>query len=66
MSLLTYNFESELLNNNHQVTIILPDKPRSVKAEDFYRSGKKYRVLWLLHSTFGDATDWVRKTNIEL
>ena len=44
MSLLTYNFESELLNNNHQVTIILPDKPRSVKAEDFYRSGKKYRV----------------------
>ncbi len=66
MSLLTYNFESELLNNNHQVTIILPDKPRSVKAEDFYRSGKKYKALWLLHGTFGDATDWVRKSNIEL
>lgn len=26
MSLLTYNFESEYLNNNHQITVILPDK----------------------------------------
>ena len=23
-------------------------------------------MLWLLHGTFGDHTDWVRKTNIEM
>jgi putative tributyrin esterase len=23
-------------------------------------------VLWLLHGTFGDHTDWLRKSNIEL
>lgn len=66
MSLLTYNFESQYLNNNHQVSIILPDKKRDISPQDFYRSEKKYKVLWLLHGTFGDNTDWVRKTNIEL
>lgn len=66
MSLLTYNFESEYLNNNHQIMVILPDKKRGVSPEEFYRSNKKYKVLWLLHGTFRDQTDWVRKTNIEL
>ena len=66
MSLLTYNFESEYLNNNHQISVILPDKKRGVTPEEFYRSGKKYKVLWLLHGTYGDSTDWIRKTNIEL
>jgi len=66
MSLLTFNFESEYLNNNHEISIILPDKKRGVDPKEFYRSGKKYKVLWLLHGTFGDHTDWIRKTNIEL
>jgi S-formylglutathione hydrolase FrmB len=66
MSILTYNFESEYLKNNHPVTIILPDKPRDKTPAEFYSSGHKYKVLWLLHGTFGDNTDWVRKTNIEL
>ena len=66
MSLLRFNFESEYLANNHEVFVILPDKPRELTPEAFYRSGKKYRVLWLLHGTFGDQTDWVRKSNIEL
>ncbi len=66
MSLLTYNFESEYLNSNHEISVILPDKKRGVPPHDFYRSGKKYKVLWLLHGTFGDHTDWIRKTNIEL
>ena len=48
------------------VTGILPDKPRALTPEEFYRSGRKYKVLWLLHGTFGDHTDWVRKTNIEM
>ena len=66
MSVLTYNFESQYLNNNHEITVILPDRKREISPEDFYLSGKKYKVLWLLHGTFGDHTDWLRKTNIEL
>lgn len=66
MSLLTYTFESQYLNGNTQVSVILPDKPRSVSPEAFYRSGKRYKVLWLLHGTCGDNSDWIRRTNIEL
>ena len=66
MALLKINFESQYLANNHQVYIIMPDKPRETTPEAFYRSGKKYKVLWLLHGTYGDQTDWVRKTNIEM
>ena len=66
MSLIHYNFESQYLNNNTDVNIILPDKPRDKTPEQLYGSGKKYKVLWLLHGTFGDYTDWIRKSNIEL
>ncbi len=66
MSILTYNFESEYLKNNQEVTVILPDKPRSQTPVQFYRNGRKYKVLWLLHGTYGDHSDWVRKTNIEM
>lgn len=66
MALLQINFESEYLKNNHEVSIILPDKPREITPKEFYASGKKYRVLWLLHGTYGDHSDWVRKSMIEL
>lgn len=66
MSVCTYQFESELLRGNQSITVILPDRPREISPTQFYRSGKRYQVLWLLHGTFGDSTDWIRKTNIEL
>ena len=66
MSLIHYNFESQYLNNNTDVNISRPDKPRDKTPEQFSGSGKKYKVLWLLHGTFGDYTDWIRKSNIEL
>ncbi|MBR0152474.1 MAG: hypothetical protein IJM26_01715 [Lachnospiraceae bacterium] len=66
MAHVTLNFESDYLNQNEQVEIILPDKERGIPGETFYASGKKYKVLWLLHGTYGDATDWQRKTRIEL
>lgn len=67
MSLLHYCFESEYLAGATTVDVILPDsRPRGTTAADFYRSGKKFKVLWLLHGTAGDSTDWVRRTNIEL
>ena len=66
MSILQYTFESEFLKSNTQITVILPDKPRALTPEQFFRNGRKYKVLWLLHGTFGDHTDWTRKTNIEM
>lgn len=66
MSILTMNFESQYLKSNHEISVILPNKPHDISAKAYYESGKKYKVLWLLHGTFGDHTDWVRRTNIEL
>ena len=66
MALVNLNFESKYLRCNNDVTIILPDKPRGANPEEFYTRGEKYKVLWLLHGTFGDHTDWYRHTNIEL
>ena len=66
MALVTFDFESQYLGNNSMVGVILPDKPRGVTPAEFYGSGKKYKVLWLLHGTFGDYSDWIRKSMIEL
>lgn len=66
MALVNFNFESIYLGNNHNIAVILPDKPRSKTPEQFYGSGKKYKVLWLLHGTFGDYSEWLRKSRIEL
>lgn len=66
MSLVHLNFESQYLRNNTDVLVVLPDRPRTEDAADFFSNGKKYKVLWLLHGTFGDYTDWIRKSNIEL
>jgi putative tributyrin esterase len=66
MSILQYTFESECLKSNTQITIILPDKPRALTPSQFYERNRKYKVLWLLHGTYGDHTDWIRKTNIEM
>lgn len=66
MSILQYTFESECQKNNTQITVILPDKPRTLTPVQFYGNDRKYKVLWLLHGTFGDNTDWTRKTNIEM
>ena len=54
MSLVQMNFESQYLGVNHEISVILPDKPRTLTPGEFYGSGKKYKVLWLLHGTFGD------------
>ena len=66
MAVSILNFESKYLNGNTAVSIILPDRPRKVEPQDFYTPEKKYKVLWLLHGTFGDHTDWLRRSNIEL
>ena len=66
MSLAKLNFESQYLSGSTEVSIILPDKPRDVTAKDFYGSAGKFKVLWLLHGGYGDHSDWLRKTMIEV
>lgn len=66
MSLLHFNFYSKYLRGNTDVNIILPDLPHQEDPENFYKQGKKYPVLWLLHGGMGDYSDWLRKSMIEL
>lgn len=66
MALVHLNFNSKYLSGATDVNIILPDCAREQQPGAFYGSGKKYPVLWLLHGTFGDYSDWLRKTNVEL
>lgn len=66
MSLVQFKFESEYLNGNTEVSVILPDKPRDIDAKDYYKEEIRYKVLWLLHGGYGDDSDWQRKSMIEL
>ena len=66
MALINLDFESHYLGFNTNVNIIMPDQPRTSTPEEFYGSNAKYKVLWLLHGTFGGHSDWIRKSNIEL
>lgn len=42
LSLLTYNFESPSLRNNHEITVLLPDKPWGMAPREFYGNEKRY------------------------
>jgi S-formylglutathione hydrolase FrmB len=65
MSLFQINFNSTYLQGNTNVNIIMPDCMPMIAPGDFYGSGKRYKVLWLLHGAWGDGSDWVRKSRIE-
>jgi putative tributyrin esterase len=66
MGLVSLNLESIYLHKNTNVSILLPYCPREgITPEEFYDSGKKYKVLWLLHGFYGDNTDWIRKSMVE-
>ena len=66
MALLHLSFRSWCLNQNTDVEVILPSIKQHENAKEYYLSGKKYPVLWLLHGTLGNYTDYLRRTNIEL
>jgi putative tributyrin esterase len=66
VSLLTWTFESQYLRSNQAVSVVMPDLPCDSSPRRFYSREHRHKVLWLLHGTYGDHTDWVRKTNIEL
>lgn len=66
MAVVQLNFQSKYIQNSHTAHIILPDLPQGMDPAEFYRSGRKFKVLWLLHGGSGDSTDWLRRTSIEL
>lgn len=58
------NLLSKVLNGPETLTVIMPGPADGMSAKEFYNSGKKYKVLWLLHAGLGDNNDWIRYTNI--
>lgn len=67
MALAVFDFESQYLHMNTKVGVILPNLPHGMDPRTFYgQKEKKYKVLWLLHGTYGDFSDWIRKSKIEL
>ena len=60
----TFNFYSKSLQMDVQVSLILPEKVQGVGSAPAIRYGN-FPVLYLLHGTSGDHTDWERWTSIE-
>lgn len=58
------NYKSKLMHMPVRISVILPDLPDDQKPAEFYASGKKYKVLWLLHGGSGDNFDWLYFSNI--
>lgn len=63
MALVHLNYRSKYLCGDTDVHIVLPELPPDVEPKDFYSSGRKYPVLWLLHGG-GDSSAWIRQSNI--
>ena len=67
MAVLHLNFLSRFLQGNTDVALILPEGKFAwdIPAEQYYAEHNAFPVIWLLHGTYGDYTDWIRWTNIE-
>lgn len=61
MAFIQLNYPSGALQQNTDVSIILPDPPGSAHVSP----GQAYQTLYLLHGTYGDHSDWWRKTALE-
>ena len=66
MALFTLEFFSKSLMVTTQVNVLLPSIGMYDDPNVFYASGKKYKVLWLLHGSNGNHMDWIKYTNISL
>ena len=69
MSVIRFNFYSETLAQQANVTLCLPthgpgDTANGIDAEQYYRPGLKYQTLWLLHGGGGDDSDYVTHSGI--
>lgn len=69
MAFFQVNFFSPTLCFNTDVNIFIPtpnsDEILNNKKSDYFHSGAKFQVLYLLHGAYGDYMDWMRLTSIE-
>ena len=67
MALIDIKLFSTSLWTHTDVRVVLPTPNEPFESEDtpFYKEGKKYQVLYLLHGMFGDCSVWTRNTGIE-
>ena len=69
MAFLQVNFFSRTLRSATDINIILPtptaDEVQVQNETNYFHSGAKYQVLYLLHGASGDYSDWMRFTGIE-
>lgn len=66
MALFTIQMESRFLQGNTTVSVVMPDLPlQETEPARWYTQSGKFPVLWLLHGTSGDHSDYIRKTSLE-
>lgn len=62
----TIELRSRILNGIINLRVLMPEAPSLTiqSPKEYYGSGKKLKVLWLLHPAAGGGGDWVRCTNL--
>lgn len=67
MAVIKMNFLSKALGFQTNISVILPTltmKDISAGVKNYYQSGMKYQVLYLLHGGSGDYEDYIKFSNI--
>lgn len=69
MAFFQVNFFSEILCFHTDVNVFIPtpDSAETVSEETcaWFQRGSRFPVMYLLHGTYGDYTDWLRLTGVE-
>ncbi len=64
MASFTLELFSKSLMCSTQVSVLMPSLTMDDNPQEFYGSGRKYKVLWLLHGATCNHNDWIKYTNI--
>jgi len=69
MAFFQMDYFSESLCFNTEVNVFIPtpnsDEILNHKKADYFKDGRKFQVLYLLHGAYGDYSDWMRLTSVE-
>lgn len=65
MNVIHLKLKSSRLMGYDSVCVLLPSPPQGTAPGDYYVSGKKYPVLWLLHGATGEAETFLVSEHIE-
>lgn len=69
MAFFQINYYSQILRINTNINVFIPTPDSEEALENrrtaFFQDGAKYQVMYLLHGTYGDYSDWMRLTSVE-